>query len=691
VEDVTILANELFYDYVANIHSKFRDHKFHEWKCNEFCKALASDPHWYKKQSIPVLPQGCLKRLLRKVDLPSGVSSHQPYKGRPKDESKRSYHNADWAVVFGSSVGTEHASQMSVPGLDSPDIRRYTCLPVALDCDHTGNDDFRPEEVLPATFESYAFVPPSKPKPFQSLVDVGRVTIDGWEVSLVTFTIPNTDSSSSGDATESALYGVSLCFQRKLLDGEDTKLYKSIPTNLVVDKSTSEIDDANYSPISFGKTDSAEGNEMHIRKVKISTKLPIFEKHLKEQQSWIERVSEEEYRDQSSPLAIGIALVSRKNVIFSMRDSLSRLFFDYSRQPDQSLEDAKASTSCGALVELLGACSYQDHEVSVLRVFLEPYLRIASAPWVDRPITAQKTAFESHALRQLTDCLPPTSLALLFVTALLEQKIIFSSGRRSILHAACCGLSSLLRPLKWSHLLVPMVPGALANDLIQYPAPFILGVPSEDADSMDLLSNLPRDVTLVDLDVGRVILAPNFGQDNDMCRGTADAQATARALRSQVLYLAQGLGTVFGNSLRSESWICDEPSLNQSTPGKLHNEELSTTARLDQLRSSAMAFVDELLEGSVSCCYWIEEMVQSYESKIEPTVLFDEDKFFEIKNHRSNRALEHLFPRRKSDTSALALILDDFDLILECFLRCQSMSIYISSRPKTDMFYHTII
>lgn len=449
----------------------------------------------------------------------------------------------------------------------------------------------------------------------------------------------------------------------------------------------SEVKDENWiSPISF-EQDTMEGTEKIVRKVKISSNLPVYEQHLQEQ-TWVERVEKEKYRDQSKPIAIGIALVSRRNVVFSMRDSLSRLFFDYSRRPGQSLEQARSSTTCSALVEVLGACSYQDHEGSILKALLEPYLRVISSPWVERPLAEQEEMFESHALRQLTDCLPPTSLALLFVTALLEQKIIFSSGRRSLLHAASVGLANLLRPLKWSHLLVPMVPGSLANDLIQYPAPFILGVPSEDADSIDLLGNLPRDVTLVDLDVGRVILAPDFGQNNEMCRGTADAQATARALRSQVLYLAQGLGAVFGSSLRPESWICDEPSLCASTPGKIHNDEKSTTARLDQLRLSAKSFIDELLEGSVSCCYWFEEMNPTYGSSVEPTVLFDEDKFFEIKNHRANKASRPLFTPRPSDVGTLALILDDFDLVLESFLRCQSMSIYISSRPKKDMFYY---
>ncbi|VEU34065.1 unnamed protein product [Pseudo-nitzschia multistriata] len=682
-EEATVLADEIFYDYAANTNSKFRDHKFHEWMCSEFAKALGGDPYWYRTQSVPVLPPGCLKRFLRRVELPNGVSSHKPYQVTPKEELERNYHNADWAVVFGSSVGTELASQMAVPGLDSPDIRRYTCLPVALDCDHTDYDDFRPEQVLPATFESYAFVPPSKPKPFQSVVDAGRVTTDGWEVSLVTFTIPNADSSSSGDATESALYGVSLCLQRISSDGKDLD---SIVTKLVSKEGElKEKDETWNSPISFEK-ESIDGSEKYVRKVRVSSKLPIYERHLQEK-TWVERVEEEEYRDQTKPISMGIALVSRRNVIFSMRDSLSRLFFDYSRSPGQSLEVAKASTTCNALVEILGALSYQDHEGSVLRDLLAPYLRVASNPWLERPFDEQEKMFESHALRQLTDCLPPTSLALLFVTALLEQKIIFSSGRRSVLHAASLGLATLLRPLKWSHLLVPMVPGALANDLIQYPAPFILGVPSEDADSMDLLGNLPRDVTLVDLDVGRVILAPDFGQDNEMCRKTADTKATARALRSQVLYLAQGLGEVFGKSLRPDSWVSDEPSLCAMAPGKIRNDEMSITARLDQLRLSAKSFIDEILAGSVSCCYWIEELTPTYGSSVEPTVLFDEDKFFEIKNHRANMAPTPLFNRIPSKTGSLVLVLDDFDLVLESFLRCQSMSIYISSRPKKDMFY----
>ena len=36
----------------------------------------------------------------------------------------------------------------------------------------------------------------------------------------------------------------------------------------------------------------------------------------------------------------------------------------------------------------------------------------------------------------------------------------------------------------------------------------------------------------------------------------------------------------------------------------------------------------------------------------------------------------------------LALNPDDFDLVLEVFLRCQGMSTYISSRKKQSMAFH---
>jgi DENN (AEX-3) domain len=229
--------------------------------------------------------------------------------------------------------------------------------------------------------------------------------------------------------------------------------------------------------------------------------------------------------------------------------------------------------------------------------------------------------------------------------------------------------------------MVPMVPATLASDLVQYPAPFILGVPSEEAENEHLIANLPRDVTLVDLDVGRVILAPDFGLDNEMVQKSENPGATASALRSQVLYLAQTLGSIFGSRLKPETWMCDRllPS------GTVLGTE-SPPTDIEGFKQAAKSFVGELLEGVCACSYWIEEVPQTNGGASEPTVLFDEDKFFEIKNHRAKLTHKTLFP--KASKGELALNLNDFDLVLESFLRCQSMSTYISSRPKTDMVFY---
>ena len=70
----------------------------------------------------------------------------------------------------------------------------------------------------------------------------------------------------------------------------------------------------------------------------------------------------------------------------------------------------------------------------------------------------------------------------------------------------------------------------------------------------------------------------------------------------------------------------------------------------------------------------------------DPTVLFDEDRFFHIKRWREENGFEPLL--RDADLSAnrnLALSMDGFNLVLETFVRCQSMNWYLSSQPKHKM------
>jgi hypothetical protein len=179
MDAVENLADELLYDYAVNAHTKFREHKYHEWMCNELSKTRAGDPTWSSKLELPVLPQGCVKRLLRRVELPVGVSTHKPYRVEAPDETKetkREYPNADYAVVFGTSVGSDLAVQTPIAAMDASDIRRYACMSVALDREPVADDSsFQAEEILPATFENYAMVPPTKTMPFGEIAEEMRL------------------------------------------------------------------------------------------------------------------------------------------------------------------------------------------------------------------------------------------------------------------------------------------------------------------------------------------------------------------------------------------------------------------------------------------------------------------------------------------------------------------------------------
>lgn len=425
------------------------------------------------------------------------------------------------------------------------------------------------------------------------------------------FMVPNADTESDNH-DEKALFGVSLVFQRRGESlGHKDDLVPTSKIELVHEVSASQQvttprnsngDDGEKSaappfasPIRFVSTPAQEtgGSDAKLRTstrvIQVSVSSPVFNRKLQEE-SWSRRMVERR-RVVAGPITVGIALVCRRNVVLAMRETLTRFLLDHSR----SSEESSQGLVCGPLVELLGNFSHPDVEAAALKAILEPYLGVGSAAWVDRPISAQKHQFEIVAGQQLLDCLPPIPLALLFVTLLLEQKVVFSSSRRSVLFSAVTSVTNLLKPLRWSHLLVPLVPSALARDLLQYPAPFILGIPSEDPGNMEVLNSLPSDVTLVDLDVGRVILASHFAHDEELVRNGEDPRITAQALRSQVLYLAQSLGLLFGSRLSKQTWNVDSPSASFTV--ERMQEAQAGMADIEKLQAVCRSFLVELLSG----------------------------------------------------------------------------------------------
>jgi len=425
--------------------------------------------------------------------------------------------------------------------------------------------------------------------------------------------------------------------------------------------------------------------------VRIGTDANVFNQKMSER-SWAERVSLEVRQDET-PVTIGVCLLSHRNVILAMRETLREFlqtFCGSTTSVKSSFVSSRSSLSCRALVNILGNFSHQDVEADALQSILRPFIRRAVKPWLERPILSQQHEYEDMAGMHLLQSLPPIPLALTFVTALLEQKIVMASSRRSVLLSASTALSLMLRPLKWCHLIVPRVPSALASDLLQYPAPFILGLSSEDPEMTELIRDLPEDVTLVDLDVGRVILAPLFAHQSELGRGVQNSASTARELRSQVLYLAQCLGGVFGNITDPGLWSCDRPV------DSLQNAIVTRNSPFSALRQVCRDFLRELVAGTESCCYWVEESGDGPSS--EPTVLFDEDRFFLVKSVRHRYCFVPLFSASAAaeiqddtpdkDRGTLALGLDDFDLIVEAFLRCQSLNAYIGSCDKERMAFY---
>ena len=382
---------------------------------------------------------------------------------------------------------------------------------------------------------------------------------------------------------------------------------------------------------------------------------------------------------------IAITLVSERCVIPAMRKTLARLY-------DEKVTRSKPnSRSCASLVETLEKLKTADCDQTMLSTILEPYLKDGSSDWVDRPLVDQEESFEKSCVEVLVETLSPIPIALLFITALLEQKIVFTSSRRSVLVSMVAGLRSLLRPLGWSHLIVPLAPPALAQDLVQYPAPFIIGVALDNKGSMDLLKTLPMDITLVDVDVGRVILTQEFSHHFEST-GVKDLEATTSALRSQVLNLAESIGNLIGVHQSDSIWRCDSP-MTESITG------VSSDMKVEAVQIIAKAFIRELCAGLNTCCYWIEEDIID-DSSVERDVFFDEDRFLNLKKLRSEGSYLPLFEDRDlaqahvDETSCeldarplLALNPKEFGLVLQTFLRGQSFSSYISSQKKESMAY----
>mmetsp|Transcript_7437 Transcript_7437/g.16861 ORF Transcript_7437/g.16861 Transcript_7437/m.16861 type:complete len:1957 (+) Transcript_7437:3-5873(+) len=677
------LAEALLRDYTLKIYPNFQRHIFHEWASKEaigsrFDGGTGSNSN---------LSKGWMNRFLRQMEFPDGISLHRPgpsaYLSKDTDDNPTtmmdtptSFHNGDVALVFGSETGDEAA------------VQRFSC--VSLQPETTEDDGPRKKvllpEDIPPIFESYAVVPPFHERPFQGMLqDVknNRISIDGWEVSLTNFVIPSQASGGTDDDGKWS-YCVSLVF-RKSSTARPQMSEREIDNECVgelqhEESASGEATATNNFQSPLFATESEDGQS---RKMKVSKDLKEFNSKL-QQQKWSQQTGQ--------GATIGLTLISSRNVTHAMRETLSLLYDDFCsvKSPSEGMQKGKTPRYlCQALVDILGVLSHsQEVEAASLSCLLQPYLAYTTSRWVHRPLSDQSDIFSEASGMQLLQALPPVPLALAFVTLLLEQKVVFSSSRRGMLMSASFAMMQLLKPLKWAHLHVPLVPVSMMNELVHYPAPFLLGIPTDEKESAAILSTLPSDVTLVDLDVGRVILASEFANDASKSAEGASGEAVAGALRSQALFLAESLGGAFGAAIYRNSWCSDSPL--QVMPSKRGVPVKQSVDNFSQVLGICEDFVSELLAGIHSCCLLIEEKhdQETTNRGNESVIIFDEDHFFHIKNLRAEGRYMPLIQKPDDSTNAkFSLSLDHFDLIFEIFLRTQCLSTYISDGNKEAMLF----
>lgn len=104
--------------------------------------------------------------------------------------------------------------------------------------------------------------------------------------------------------------------------------------------------------------------------------------------------------------------------------------------------------------------------------------------------------------RVLFECLDLENVMALWYALLTEQKVLLLSSQYSILTVCAEILQSLLFPLQWSHLYIPLLPRFL-SPMLDAPVPYLVGVIRENWVFAE--QNLSQETIVVDLDCNELV------------------------------------------------------------------------------------------------------------------------------------------------------------------------------------------
>lgn len=119
------------------------------------------------------------------------------------------------------------------------------------------------------------------------------------------------------------------------------------------------------------------------------------------------------------------------------------------------------------------------------------------------PPANQPIAYVSLPFGTLFECLDLSNVLYTWYSMICERKILFVSDQLSLLTVCAEILCSLLFPVKWSHLYIPLLPRSLGA-MLDAPMPFLCGISRENFQYA--VGDIGDDVIVVDLDRNMITL-----------------------------------------------------------------------------------------------------------------------------------------------------------------------------------------
>ena len=170
----------------------------------------------------------------------------------------------------------------------------------------------------------------------------------------------------------------------------------------------------------------------------------------------------------------------------------------------------------------------------------------------------------------LFECLDLDNLLTVWTALIVERRVLLLSSQYSVLTVCSEILCSLLFPLRWSHLYVPLLPRMLCP-MLDAPVPYLCGIVRENW--MHAQQFVSDETIVVDLDCNSVQFAANVQQLPLMpCRKWNKLQAALTETVGDVFWRARGLEDEYATMMLKKPHKRSLEELRQVTTGGSSNK-----------------------------------------------------------------------------------------------------------------------